>query len=567
MARQFWVKTSRGIAGPFSGEQLRRAAAQGRLEPDHQLSNDRKRWVPAAKVKGLRFAEDKETPVSPGPPDEDARQSVGLPHGSGENATRNRESATTTILPENDNFREQQENAASWFAARGFPRPMQGHPKEANWFWDMSIMAFEKGLWREAWAGFHLALSLFAEQGRVPDAARCLWRLGTTYKRLGANELSRDCLAKSLQMNRSLGNQEAVAVLLYELGEAHALCNDPKAAVRTLREAVEHPGCVDPEARQSALRLLESLDRGGESEKKAAFLLLREAEVREKAGDLEPAARLYTEAVERAVEQGDQRTAGDAGYFGHDVLLKLGRKEGAANLLRASVGANRKLGRKYEAGAGLARLGRVLLELGEIDQARNVFQECLAVLHEAGAPKADLDDVRARLERLGPVAQPQETASQTSAGAYLFDWSRISAGEYGHYVFERIVRTLSSVKASAIFWHGDICALNAKELAQGVRSHHGQLMQARSLALPTPLVEPDAEFPESVYLVGVWTQQSSNLDLLHKTLDSERVQGYIGHIAPPGGLFSVENWNHLMRKQLHLIQNVEIQDGSVMGSY
>ena len=61
MAHHFWVKTARGVAGPFSSQQIRQAAAKGTLKPEDQVSNDRDNWVTAAGVKGLRFCRENDS--------------------------------------------------------------------------------------------------------------------------------------------------------------------------------------------------------------------------------------------------------------------------------------------------------------------------------------------------------------------------------------------------------------------------------------------------------------------------------------------------------------------------
>ena len=55
MATQFWVKTSGNPAGPFSSNQMRQAAKAGKLQPGHQVSTDREKWVAASTLKGLEF--------------------------------------------------------------------------------------------------------------------------------------------------------------------------------------------------------------------------------------------------------------------------------------------------------------------------------------------------------------------------------------------------------------------------------------------------------------------------------------------------------------------------------
>ncbi len=64
MSKQFWVKTRDKIAGPFTAQQLKELAARGKLHPQHLVSTDRQRWVPADGLKGLAFpSQDKQTPV------------------------------------------------------------------------------------------------------------------------------------------------------------------------------------------------------------------------------------------------------------------------------------------------------------------------------------------------------------------------------------------------------------------------------------------------------------------------------------------------------------------------
>jgi hypothetical protein len=56
---EFYVKTKPGgkVQGPFTGAQLRKLKAQGRLRANHLVSKDRERWSPCGRVKGLGFAE------------------------------------------------------------------------------------------------------------------------------------------------------------------------------------------------------------------------------------------------------------------------------------------------------------------------------------------------------------------------------------------------------------------------------------------------------------------------------------------------------------------------------
>jgi hypothetical protein len=148
------------------------------------------------------------------------------------------------------------------------------------------------------------------------------------------------------------------------------------------------------------------------------------------------------------------------------------------------------------------------------------------------------------------------------AGVFLFDYSKISAGEYGHYVFKKIVAALSGSRGACCFNDGDIPRLNAKELAQHARSHAGRLLQASVIAEPTPLVDENTEFTGGIYLVGAYTDNASNLELLHKAFDKPDVEGYIGHIAFADSI-GPDDWNHLMRRQLACPPNVTIVNGEV----
>jgi len=56
MSQQWYVRTSKGHAGPFSSGQLRKLAARGKITPKSRLSLDQAKWFSASRVKGLVFA-------------------------------------------------------------------------------------------------------------------------------------------------------------------------------------------------------------------------------------------------------------------------------------------------------------------------------------------------------------------------------------------------------------------------------------------------------------------------------------------------------------------------------
>ncbi len=53
MAKQFWVKTSGGVKGPFTGEQIKQFYAAGKLKSEHQISPDQEHWQNLGKVMSL----------------------------------------------------------------------------------------------------------------------------------------------------------------------------------------------------------------------------------------------------------------------------------------------------------------------------------------------------------------------------------------------------------------------------------------------------------------------------------------------------------------------------------
>ena len=55
MSQQWYVRTRKGHAGPFSATRLRKLAEEGKVRPDSQLSLDLATWVPASRVRGLVF--------------------------------------------------------------------------------------------------------------------------------------------------------------------------------------------------------------------------------------------------------------------------------------------------------------------------------------------------------------------------------------------------------------------------------------------------------------------------------------------------------------------------------
>jgi hypothetical protein len=63
MSQDWYVESGGQVDGPLSARELRDRAAGGRLTPTDKVSQDRKTWVRAAKIKGLKFPEQPEKPA------------------------------------------------------------------------------------------------------------------------------------------------------------------------------------------------------------------------------------------------------------------------------------------------------------------------------------------------------------------------------------------------------------------------------------------------------------------------------------------------------------------------
>jgi hypothetical protein len=59
----YWIHNGETILGPFNSQRIRRLAAEGALDPNHLLRNDRSRWIRAWRIEGLTFGPP--TPLAP----------------------------------------------------------------------------------------------------------------------------------------------------------------------------------------------------------------------------------------------------------------------------------------------------------------------------------------------------------------------------------------------------------------------------------------------------------------------------------------------------------------------
>lgn len=66
MGQQWFVKTTKGQAGPFSSDKLRQLVADGKIKQSSAISPDGKKWVKAESIKGLSFSTVDDDPLGLG---------------------------------------------------------------------------------------------------------------------------------------------------------------------------------------------------------------------------------------------------------------------------------------------------------------------------------------------------------------------------------------------------------------------------------------------------------------------------------------------------------------------
>lgn len=102
-----------------------------------------------------------------------------------------------------------------------------------------------------------------------------------------------------------------------------------------------------------------------------------------------------------------------------------------------------------------------------------------------------------------------------NCGAYYFDYSQITAADYGGYVFRRIAAALAHSGGLCCFNDGDIPSRQAKKIL----AHSAQTVPVTAVSRPSPLSDPGNDFPDDeyfyVYMVGMWTDTPQNFATMH----------------------------------------------------
>jgi tetratricopeptide (TPR) repeat protein len=232
--------------------------------------------------------------------------------------------------------------AFQWYRNKGFPPHDHKSEVDVEWYTLMSRAADQKGIWQEAWAGFHHALAGRLALKRPKDIPEICWRLGRAHTALGRYDLASLYFRAGRKLSEQQNNTELASRILLE-----------EAVLATL---VQQPGNY-----QSAMEpVLAALFPSGQASTladKAAMTLFQEGMTNHQWRD-------------------------DRGQPIKSCLIH------ASGLYRVSLEINRKLGNKQGIAITLVNLGDVWRKLGQKKDALACWREALTYLSELGDQKS-----------------------------------------------------------------------------------------------------------------------------------------------------------------------------------
>ncbi len=260
--------------------------------------------------------------------------------------------------------------------------------------WAVWLFFDREGYWHDQVAIQRIAI---AAAGRLGDRARqahAYRDLGCTYGRLGQLAEARELCTQALDLHREVGDR---------MGEARAHSEIAMLA--------EQQGRIAEALGHAQLSLALFRDEGFEPG--LAKMLNGVGWMHALLGDYEQALEFCEQALGMYRGRGDPlneaATWDSLGYS----LLHLGRLEEAISCLRTAVGLIEVLRTGYYQTAMLVHLGDAYHAAGQLPQARQAWQEALAILEDLS--HSDADQVRARLDGEEPPVPGVPAASAGSA--------------------------------------------------------------------------------------------------------------------------------------------------------
>jgi DNA-binding SARP family transcriptional activator/tetratricopeptide (TPR) repeat protein len=265
--------------------------------------------------------------------------------------------------------------------------------------WAVWLFFDREGYWHDQVAIQRIAI---AAAGRLGDRARqahAYRDLGCTFGRLGQLAEARELCTQALDLHREVGDR---------MGEARAH--------NEIAMLAEQQGRIAEALGHAQLSLALYRDEGYEPG--LAKMLNGVGWMHALLGDYEQALEFCEQALGMYRGRGDPlneaATWDSLGYS----LLHLGRLEEAISCLRTAVGLIEVLRTGYYQTTMLVHLGDAYYAAGQLPQARQAWQEALAILEDLN--HSDADQVRARLDGEEPPVPGVPAGSAGSAlGARL----------------------------------------------------------------------------------------------------------------------------------------------------
>ena len=260
--------------------------------------------------------------------------------------------------------------------------------------WSVWLFFDREGYWHDQVAIQRIAIAAAGRLGNRARQAHAYRDLGCTYGRLGQLAEARELCTQALDLHREVGDR---------MGEARAHSEIAMLAEQQgrLAEALGH----------AQLSLALYRDEGYEPG--LAKMLNGVGWMHALLGDYEQALEFCEQALGMYQGRGDPlneaATWDSLGYS----LLHLGRLEEAISCLRTAVGLIEVLRTGYYQTTMLVHLGDAYYAAGQLAQARQAWQEALAILEDLN--HSDADQVRARLDGEEPPVPGVPAASARSA--------------------------------------------------------------------------------------------------------------------------------------------------------
>ena len=260
--------------------------------------------------------------------------------------------------------------------------------------WSVWLFFDREGYWHDQVAIQRIAIAAAGRLGNRARQAHAYRDLGCTYGRLGQLAEARELCTQALDLHREVGDR---------MGEARAH--------NEIAMLAEQQGRIAEALGHAQLSLALYRDEGYEPG--LAKMLNGVGWMHALLGDYEQALEFCEQALGMYRGRGDPlneaATWDSLGYS----LLHLGRLEEAISCLRTAVGLIEVLRTGYYQTTMLVHLGDAYYAAGQLPQARQAWQEALAILEDLN--HSDADQVRARLDGEEPPVPGVPAASARSA--------------------------------------------------------------------------------------------------------------------------------------------------------